>query len=177
MGRDKADLVIAGERLADHAARVLSSVCDPVLEAGPGRSPLEAIADEQPGAGPLAALVSGAAALRVRAATDAVVLLGVDLPFVDVPLLELLARRPATETVVPVADGRRQSCCARYAPAALDSAAELLARGERSLQALLAEVPLDEVSEREWRAVAPANAFADLDAPEDLARHGIEGQQ
>ena len=177
MGRDKAELVVAGERLADRAARVLTAVCDPVLEVGPGRSPLEAAVDDEPRAGPLAALVTGADALRARGYDGAVVLLGVDLPFVDAPLLGLVANHAAAETVVPVAGGMRQSCCARYAPAALGVAAELVERGERALHALLSTVPVVEISEVEWRSVAPADALADLDTPEDLARHGVEGRQ
>ncbi len=172
MGRDKADLVVAGERLADHAARVLSAVCDPVLEIGPGRSPLRAIPDETPRAGPLAALVTGSAALRAHGHDGAVVLLGVDLPYVNVPLVELLARHPSPDTVVPVAGGMRQSCCARYAAEALDVAAELVGCGERALHTLLAAVRVVEVGETEWRAVAPADALADLDTPDDLDRHG-----
>ncbi len=171
MGRDKADLVVAGERLADRAARVLSTACEPVLEIGPGRSRLRAVPDEAPRAGPLAALVTGSVALRANGHDGAVMLLGVDLPFVGVPLVELLARYPSPDTVVPIADGMRQSCCARYAPDALDVAAELVERGERALQTLLAAVPVVEVAEAEWRTVAPANALADLDTPDDLERH------
>jgi molybdopterin-guanine dinucleotide biosynthesis protein A len=177
LGRDKADLVVAGERLADHAARVLAAVCDPALEAGPGRSPLDAIDDPEPRAGPLAALVTGTTALRERGYDGAVLLLGVDLPFVDVPLLRLIADHPAIETVAPIADGMRQSVCARYAPPALDTAADLVARGERALHALLSIVPVVEISEREWQAVTSADALADLDTPEDLARHGLEDEK
>jgi molybdopterin-guanine dinucleotide biosynthesis protein A len=177
MGRDKANLVVAGERLADRGARVLSTACDPVLEVGPGRSSLDAVADAEPRAGPLAALVAGADALRARGHDGAVLLLGVDLPFVDAPLLGLLANHPAADTVVPVAAGIRQSCCTRYAPAALSVAAELVERGERALHALLEAVAVVEVGEAEWRAVAPADALADLDTPEDLARHGVENRQ
>jgi molybdopterin-guanine dinucleotide biosynthesis protein A len=176
MGRDKADLVVAGERLADRAARVLTTVCDPVLEVGPARSPLDAVGDE-PRSGPLAALVAGADALRARGHDGAVLLLGVDLPFVEAPLLGLLANHPAAETVVPLAGGMRQSCCARYALAALITAAELVEQGERALHTLLSTVPVVEISEAEWRTVAPADALADLDTPEDLARHGVEGRQ
>ena len=174
MGRDKAELVVAGERLADHAARELTGVCEPVLEIGPGRSELEAVDDDEPRAGPLAALATGARALRARQYEGAVLLLGVDLPFVDQRLLELLVRHPAAETVVPMAGGVRQSCCARYAPAALATAAELVEQGERAMHALLSAVPVVEIAEAEWRAVAPADALADLDTPEDLARHGID---
>ena len=174
MGRDKAELVVAGERLADHAARVLQAVCDPVLEIGPGRSDLETVGDEEPSAGPLAALVTGAGALRTRGYEGAVLLLAVDLPFVDARLLELLVDHPADDSVVPVAGGMRQSCCARYAPAALTTAADLVEQGERAMHALLSAVPVVEITEPEWRAVAPADALADLDTPEDLARHDVD---
>jgi molybdopterin-guanine dinucleotide biosynthesis protein A len=177
MGYDKADIEIDGERLADRAARVLSAVCDPVLEVGPGRSALAAVVDDDPRAGPLAALTTGAAALHERGYDGAVLLLGVDFPFVDAPLLELLVRHPAIGTVVPIAGGMRQSCCTRYSPDALKTGAELVANGDRALHALLSVVPVVEITEAEWRSVAPADAFADLDTPEDLARHGIDGRQ
>jgi molybdopterin-guanine dinucleotide biosynthesis protein A len=182
MGRDKAELVVAGERLADRSARVLSAVCDPALEVGPGVSALDGVVDDAsaagaPRAGPLAALVAGADALRARAYSGAVVLLGVDLPFVSEPLLRLVANHPSTDTVVPVAGGMRQSCCARYAPDALATAADLLGRGERALHALLSAVPVVDISEAEWQAVAPSDALADLDTPEDLVRYGVDGAQ
>lgn len=181
MGRDKAELVVAGERLADRSARVLSAVCDPVLEIGPGRSALHAV-DDAPvtgtaRAGPLSALVTGVGALRADAYNGAVVLLGVDLPFASESLLRLLAHHPASATVVPIAGGMRQSCCARYASDALDTAAELVARGERALHTLLSAVPVVDIGEEEWRAVAPADALADLDTPEDLVRYGVDDAQ
>lgn len=182
MGRDKAELVIAGERLADRSARVLAAVCDPVLEVGPGRSALDGVVDDESAAGaaragPLAALVTGAAALRARGYEGAVVLLAVDLPFAGVALLRLVANHPAPDTVVPVAGGVRQSCCARYAPAALETAGELVERGERALHRLLSAVPVVEIGEEEWRAVAPADSLAGLDTPEDLARYGFGSTQ
>jgi molybdopterin-guanine dinucleotide biosynthesis protein A len=176
MGRDKAGLMFRGERLADRTARTLAAVCDPVLEVGPGRSNLDAV-DDEARSGPLAALVTGAAALRALGYRGEVVLLGVDLPFVSEPLLRLVADHPATDTVVPIAGGMRQSCSARYSPGALDTGAELVERGERALHALLAVVPVVEIGENEWRAVAPADALVDLDTPEDLVRYDVDGAQ
>ena len=155
LGRDKATLVVHGERLADRGARVLGTVCTPVLEVGPGVSDLPAVREEPAGAGPLAALAAGGAELARRGHDGPTILLGVDLAFVDVPLLELLVGWPGDGIVVPVREGRRQTCCARYGRAALDTAADLVARGERSLHSLLEVVPVVEVGEREWRAVAP----------------------
>jgi molybdopterin-guanine dinucleotide biosynthesis protein A len=115
--------------------------------------------------------------LRAREYEGAVVLFGVDLPFATEQLLRFVANHPATDTVVPVAEGVRQSCCARYAPDALATAAEFVERGERALHALLSAVPVVEISEEEWRAVAPADALADLDTPEDLVRYRVQGTQ
>jgi molybdopterin-guanine dinucleotide biosynthesis protein A len=177
LGVDKAELIVSGERLADRGARVLAAVCDPSLEVGPGRTTLDAVREEPPGTGPLAALAAGAAALQARGHRDAVLVLAVDLPFVEVPLLELLAGRTGDGVAVPVAGGHRQPCCARYGPGALETAAALLARGERSLQSLLAATLIDEIAYLEWRAVAPVHALDDLDTPEDLTRHGISAPQ
>src|SRR5262249_61110724 len=105
--------VRAGGVLAAGSAGVLSAVCDPVIGAGRGRSTLETTIDDEPRAGPLAALVTGAAALRARAYAGPVVLLGVDLPFASERLLRLIADHPSPDTVVPVAGRIRQSCCSR----------------------------------------------------------------
>ena len=175
LGRDKATLVVHGERLADRGARVLGAVCAPVLEVGPGVSALPSVREEPAGSGPLAALAAGGAELSRRGHDDAALLRGVDLAFVDAPLLELLATWPGDGVVVPVRDGRRQTCCARFGREALVTAAQLVARGERSLHALLDATSVVDVPEEEWRAVAPAHALDDLDTPEDLVRFGLEG--
>lgn len=175
MGVDKAELRRDGERLVDRAARVLTEVCDPVLEVGSGRSALPAIREPTPGEGPLVALVAGAAALAARGATGPVLLLAVDLPFVESPLLAWLADRPGPHTVVPVAGGEPQPCCARYAPDAVATAARLVATGERSLRALLAATAVELVSDEEWGRVAAAAALDDVDTPDDAARLGLSG--
>ena len=53
----------------------------------------------------------------------------------------------------------------------LNGPAAAYAELERALHAFLAAVPVVEVRETEWRAVAPANALADLDTPDDFDRH------
>ncbi len=173
MGVDKADLRLGDVRLADRATRVLTEVCNPVLEVGPGRSTLTAVAEEQPGAGPLVALVAGARALRRQHHAGPVILLAVDLPFVEPPLLRLLDGRPPAPVTAPVAGNEPQPCCARFTPDALALAEQLVADGARSLRALLAATTVDLVPEAVWRAVAPAHALDDLDTPDDGARHGL----
>ncbi len=169
MATDKAGIVWQGETLAARAARVLGEVCDPVIEVGSGATGLRCVREEPPGSGPLAALVAGARALRVQ---GPVLLLACDLPFVEPAVLRLLAAAPGVGTVIPRVDMQLQYVCARYGADALDRAATALAAGERSLRAV-AEVDFDEVSEEQWRAVGPPNAFADLDTPADLRRLGL----
>jgi molybdopterin-guanine dinucleotide biosynthesis protein A len=169
LGFDKATVIIGDETVAERAARVLSTVCTPVVEVGPGRSGLRAVRESPPGAGPLAALLAGVDAIGA----ESVVLLGCDLVRVERPLLALIAGWDGAPSAVPTVDGVPQLVCARYGPDALAAARTLLAAGERSLRALLQAVPFDPVSESQWRPVAGADAFADLDTAEDLARLGL----
>src|SRR4029077_10336429 len=125
MGVDKATIVVDGETLAARAARVLGAVCDPVIEVGPGVTDLPTTRENPPGGGPLAALVAGATALGARM----VLLLGCDYPFVDEPVLRLIADWPGTRTALPIAAGRLQYACARYGPASLDAAPDILLLG------------------------------------------------
>jgi molybdopterin-guanine dinucleotide biosynthesis protein A len=171
MGVDKATLVVDGEALARRTARVLASVCDPAVEVGPGVSGLRAVREDPPGAGPLAALVAGAAALG----TIPLLLLGCDMPFVDAPLLRLLADWPGTGTVIPVADDRFQYACARYGSGAIDAAVAALGRGVGGLKCATDAGTI--YLHDEWRAVAPPHAFADLDTPADLERFGFGGRR
>jgi molybdopterin-guanine dinucleotide biosynthesis protein A len=170
MGTDKALLEVDGRRLAERGASVLSAVCRPVLEVGPGVSGLDAVLEDPPGQGPLAALGAGTSELARRGYDGPVVVLAVDMPLVDAGLVRFLAGRPGPATAVPVADGEPQPLCARYGPEALAEVAGLLAAGERSLRALLAAVEVSWVERNEWEPVGGPNAFRDLDTPEDLAR-------
>jgi molybdenum cofactor guanylyltransferase len=171
LGHDKARLALNGETLAARAARALTEVCDGVVEVGSGVAGIATTQEQPSGAGPLAALVAGADAL---AFPPALLLLAVDLPLVDAPLLALLAGHDVPGVVVPVAAGERQWTCARYDGSAVSAARDLLDRGVRSLRALVQEVAIVEISEAEWRVVAPSDSFVDVDTAADAQRLGID---
>jgi molybdopterin-guanine dinucleotide biosynthesis protein A len=169
MGRPKATIDWRGERLADRAARVLEVVCAPVLEIGPGYSRLPTVDEDEPGAGPLAALDAGFRALDdADAGERAAVLLACDLPFVDVETVRLLADWPGDATVVPVADGHPQVLCARYGADARLAVPRLLADGRRSLRALVDAVEPVLLGEDDWLPAGGRRTFVDLDTPADL---------
>jgi molybdopterin-guanine dinucleotide biosynthesis protein A len=174
LGVDKATLVLDGETLAQRAAGRLASVCDPVLEVGAGVTPLRHVREEPAGSGPLAALAAGAGAIASLGHTGAALLLAVDLPNVNVPLLELLRDWDGLPTVVPEAGGRLQPVCARYGPDALRVATSLVRDGARALHGLLDAVEYDVVPMHVWRRVAPPDAFVDVDTRDDADRVGID---
>jgi molybdopterin-guanine dinucleotide biosynthesis protein A len=172
LGVPKASLERDGERLADRGARVLRAVCTPVLEVGPSWTSLPAVLEQPPGAGPLAAVAAGGARIRREGHVGAVVVLAVDLPFVDERLVTWLA--DGVGTLVPVVDGQPQPLCARYAPEALGEATRLVAAGERSMRALLAATrAVAYADESVWGAVAEARTFADIDTATDASDAGL----
>ena len=174
MGSDKALLEVDGQRLVDRAAAVLTAVADPVVEVGPGWSGLVAVREDPPGTGPLAALATGAGALRAAGHDGPVLVLAVDMPRVTVELLRFLAGRAGPETAVPRAGGHPQPMCARYGPRVLAAVDERLAAGGRSLRDLLetmaGEGAVGWVEPEEWEPLAGPEAFADVDTPDDLRR-------
>ena len=173
LGVPKAELRRDGERLADRGARLLVSVCPTALEVGPGLTSLPAVREDPPRSGPLAALVAGAEALTTAGPPTAVLVLAVDLPFVEARLLRWLAAYPAGGAVVPRVDGVPQPLCARYGASDLDAARRRRAGGAASLRALLDAIPVTYVDEDSWADVADRRAFVDVDTPDAVTRAGL----
>ena len=161
MGRDKATLAVGGVTLAVRTARLLTSVAAPCLEVGPGVSGLPSVLEDPAGSGPLVAVAAAVAHLPSGVAA---LVVACDLPRLDEALLRWLATHPSPRSVVPTWESRPQPLCARWSPAALARAVELVAAGARSMRALLGGsdallvLPPPELS----------LALADVDTPEQL---------
>jgi molybdopterin-guanine dinucleotide biosynthesis protein A len=177
MGQDKATLVLAagGVSLARRSAAVLAGVTTVAIEVGPGCSGLPAVQEDPPGSGPLPAVVAGWRALGAAGWGGPVLVVATDLPRLTATLLAWLVGHPSDRSVVPVVDGWPQPICARYAPADLGAAADLVACGSSSMRDLLAVAAAHQAGPDEWRlAGISASDWADADTPEDLAV-AIEG--
>ncbi len=167
-GVDKAGLVVGGRSLLD---RSLAAVADAraVVAVGPLRETAAAdvtwVREEPPGAGPLAALGAGLAALPSPVA-PVVVVLAADLPYVTPAvvqrLLDELARTGADAACLVDGGGQRQLLTAAYRSRPLAGA---LAR-----TGLLADQPLRPVlGSLATTQVRDPTAARDVDTPDDLA--------
>jgi len=163
MGTEKALLEMDGELLVSRVAGRLASVADPVLLAPgrPGRLCLDLeypeLADERPGAGPLA----GVAAALAASPHPLVAVVAVDMPFASPAVFELLAELHSGEdAVVPVTASGREPLHAVYSTRCLPAAREALAAGRLGMRALLDRLEVRDVGSPEWRAADPTGRFA-----------------
>lgn len=146
MGRDKADVPVAGKPMLDRVAAALETVADRVVLLGPEREGWECWPDSVHAQGPLA----GIATALSRTEADRVAVVAVDHPFVAPVLLRHLVTIEADIPVVPVDEtGARQVTCAIY-PAAVGDAAVDEARAGGSIQTLLDRVSFRPVTPEEW---------------------------
>ncbi|GIU91506.1 MAG: molybdenum cofactor guanylyltransferase [Acidimicrobiia bacterium] len=168
MGRDKAWVEVGGRPMLHVVAGVLAEVADRVMVAGREVAGFESVPDPVQGAGPLAGLVG-----VMRATRSAVLLVGVDQPWVRAETLAGLAASGRDLPVVPVVEGVRQTTCAFYPREVAPAAAEELDAGG-SLQSLLDRVAFVPVLEETWRLWGEdGRSWFSVDRPEDLDR-GLE---
>lgn len=120
------------------------------------------LADEPAGIGPL----GGLRALLAHAPGKAIAI-ACDMPFVEREDLVALAEHPSDAPIVAARRERYEPFFARYdAPRVLPAVDEAIARGERSLQRLLARFTIAELTPQSPRALD------DWDTPDDVTRAG-----
>ena len=170
MGRDKAVLPWGTATLLDHAIARLRAVCHEVrvLSGGERRYAdrgLPVDVDGVADGGPLAGLAS---ALSV-AAPRAVLLLGVDMPFVTVPLLARIRDALAgADAAIPVLAAGAEPLCAAYGPACGAAVADALAAGERKMTSFWPRVRVRRLDEDDLAPLGPsAPLFRNLNDPAD----------
>jgi molybdopterin-guanine dinucleotide biosynthesis protein A len=188
-GSDKAHALFAGETLFARVCTALAAACDEVIAvAGPGRElppvpiPLRTVADDHPGAGPLAGLITGMKAAAGRSVFAA----ACDLPLLDATTITAIAsalESTAAAAAVPRIEGRLQPLAAAYSIAACRGPFEAaFTAGERSLQGALRSITLVELEVHGPMALAlrQANTPAELrtlaDAIRDISGSGLAGR-
>jgi molybdopterin-guanine dinucleotide biosynthesis protein A len=178
-GSDKLAEPVGGEPLLHRAVRAVAKVSDEVLAvASPSGDlpvlpsdlpvPARTIRDDEPHAGPLAALAVGLA----NADHPAAVVAGGDMPWLSPSVLSLLVDRLRSGDVDAAAlelGGKAQPLPLGISRSALVTIRGLLTGGDRSLRSLLGGTRVALVEEPAWRALDPTGrTLADVDVPGDL---------
>lgn len=180
MGRDKAALPFGPDTLLTRVVRVAQEVAADVVVVGDPSQSMPAgvrvVGDPVPRVGPLAALATGLASVGAERA----LLLACDMPLLVPAVLRRLAELAGdADACVPLVGGMPMTTCAVYATRVGPRAQALLAKGTRSLRALLDEVSVQWVSEGQLRGLDPdLVSFWDCDTPERyhaaLRRAGLD---
>lgn len=170
MGRDKALLEVDGTTLLDRAvhllrphAREILVIGDPAKYAPPHA---EVIADEQPGLGPLAGIVT---ALK-RARYVRLLVLACDMPNLNDRLLIHLKQGLTgdIDAVVPRHGTYVEPLAAAYHRHALDAFTDQLAKGHGRMTEALGRIHTAYVDLVPGSEGWPADLFRNLNAPTDL---------
>lgn len=171
MGCDKASLLLGEQTLLEHVAAIVQTRFPRLLVSVRQRRPdlaLAQVCDAYIDAGPLA----GLHAALTQAQTPWIFAVATDMPFVQPPLIDYLARqREGFQAVVPLVHGHPQPLAAFYATSCLGTFRALLdGDGKRSLRAALAQLDVRYVEQSEMLAADPElGSFFDLDTPQDVA--------
>ena len=132
-----------------------------------GMTPLTALPDALPNAGPLAGLCT----LLERAADRWAILLSCDMPLLELPLLRRLHGAVADDVDAVVfvrRDNPRiyHACCGMYHPRSLPAARNELEHGKRSLQRVLAAVRVRTL----WPSADERRQLTNVNTPEEFRR-------
>lgn len=177
MGRDKASLVpdpADGRTLARIVLDSLAPVAAHALQAGPAVDDLPGVAaidDQNPGAGPLAAIAQALPLVRPR---NFAVVAACDMPSIAPALVEHLLDRAAADPealcVLCSTDRGLEPLLSVWRPAAAVALDRAIAAGTTALREGIAAVPHTIVVEPdEWRRHDPtAASFANWNTPGDL---------
>lgn len=168
LGSDKAASDVGGRPLLQRVASAIPAdvalvICGPPPTFELGRT-LTVVREDPPGGGP----VAGLAAALPQVATDVVVLLATDLPFLGELPAELVGELGAGEALLAVdATGREQPLLAAYRTAALRRAvADLGELSGASMRRLLGGLRVHRYRPK----TATVDPALDVDTPADLAR-------
>ncbi|HLV99533.1 MAG TPA: molybdenum cofactor guanylyltransferase [Ktedonobacterales bacterium] len=159
MGSDKAALLIEGEPLLRRTVRVLSSITEDVSVIGPPDratlvSDVPILPDRWPQQGPLGGIATALWGL----AGEVVLVVGCDMPFLNLALLRyLIALAPGYDAVVVGADGEMHPLHAVYQHRCLPALEAQLRAGDLRVQRFLSRLVVHVVEGAELDRLDPGH--------------------
>lgn len=171
----KPTILVGGRRIIDRQLEALRPLFDRLVivcndERLFADTGIEVIPDRvAPGRGALAGLDAALAFFSESSASDAVVCVAGDMPFLQPALLRRLRDAPVALAVVPRLERGPEPLCARYAAAFGTAASAALASERWALHALLGRLAVSFIPESELRELDPElRTFININTPEDL---------
>ena len=170
MQPDKCWWQVDGIPMIVRVGRAGAPVVDEPLVGGGRQAPerTQLVPDEDPGAGPLAAIAAG-----MRAApADLYLVASCDIPLVTSELLQYLVDNAGDgDAVVPVVAAGREPLCAVYARRCLPAINRALNSGQRRVDSFYGDVQVRWVGETELAKFgSPERLFFNVNTPDDLAQ-------
>lgn len=175
-GADKRYAEVAGVSMLTRVATCIAAACDELVIVARGDRPPPIpgvphrfVADDAPGEGPLAAIVTG-----LRAATSEwSVVASCDLPLIHPAVVEHVISLASddADAVVPLVGGSPQVLLAAYRRTCIEPFRERLDASERRVAAALEGLRVRYVDERVFRSIEPGlGSFHNVNTPDDLGR-------
>ena len=176
LGRSKALQVIEGKSLIQRVVDRLSILSTEIIivtahgEAIPCSSAvrIKTVADIYPGKGPLVGIYSG----LIASSSPRAIVVGCDMPFLSVGLLEYMTQICSTfDVVVPRIKDKLEPLCAVYSKSCLVPIQELLEQNELRISKLFSMVKIKYIEEDKLNRFDPAHlSFFNINNQDDLAR-------
>lgn len=172
MGTDKGLVLLNGKPLYSYALAVLEQCCDEILIAGINANQYltrytiveDMFPDQGPGAGIHAALH--------EASNQVCIVLSVDLPFVDITLVNyLLNNLGDAMAVAPVhTDGKVEPLCAVYRRNCIHAFEKALATGQNKMLDILNSLNFKQLDISSTHPSFDPIVFSNINTPDDLAQ-------
>jgi molybdenum cofactor guanylyltransferase len=172
-GTNKALLDVGGKRIIERVLDALRPLADQIVLVGhlvdgivlPG---VDVVADLYPGAGSMAALLTGLYASR----NEVSVVVGCDMPFLSTPLLRhIVELSDGVDVVVPRIGPHLEALYAAYHRTCLPVIEDAIRRRDFKIIDFYSAVRTSEVSETELRAFDPdLQSFLNVNTPDDLEK-------
>ncbi len=168
LGQEKGSMSVGGRPMLSRVFDAVTPVVDEMILVGGPAAPtgIRLAPDDEPGAGPLAAIRTGMQA----ALAELYLVVACDMPFVNSELLRhLLVSARDFDAAVPFVAGRDQTLCAVYSRSCLSAIVEALAAGHRRVADFFPAVSVCRLEEAELTRFGPPEVlFFNVNTPEQL---------
>ena len=173
-GANKATLRVGDLRIIDHQLAILRHVADPVFivsgrpeSFGDLTGPPQIVPDILSNAGPLGGIYTAIATSPHRRT----LVVACDMPFLTVPLLEILARDSDAELVIPRSDRGYEPLCATWSAACAAVIQRRIERRQLEVGLVMDELRVEEIGPSTIAACDPTGRlFVNVNTPHDYER-------